>query len=190
MGAGLIGAFVHGPHPLQLQILDVLRGDLIQRAVIGGVIIAADHEPIAGIGIAQHGVGHRREILHFTRDHKTPRRRRNGRFRPATEWFARQPARSALLSGCHRTNGRLAWPPSTADSRPRAVEIEDERRDVDISLLAQAAGIAGRHGAFEKRNQVARWCGPPQLLMKSPPANAEALFRPLRSAPWQPAQLA
>ena len=56
----LIGAFVHGPHPLELQILYVLRGDLIERAVIGGVIVVANHQPIAGIGIAQHGVGYRR----------------------------------------------------------------------------------------------------------------------------------
>ena len=69
-GRGLVAvarAFLHGPTPHQTQIVDVLRGDLVQRAVVGGLVIAANHQPIAGIGIAQHGVGDRNVVLDFTR---------------------------------------------------------------------------------------------------------------------------
>ena len=143
-GSGLIGAFVHGPDPLQLQILHVLRGDLVQRAVIVGVIIVPDHQPVAGIGIAQHGVGDRRVVLHFAGDRQdlaawpepalprvrpaaSPARRLCRAGRPA------QPARAVVL---WRSSGwRPCWRPSAVGSRPRAVRIQNERGDVEIRLL-------------------------------------------------------
>ena len=73
-GRGLVAvarAFLHGPAPHQLQVVDVLRGDLIQRAVVAGLVVAPDHQPVAGIGIAQHGVGDRNVVLHFAR-HRDP----------------------------------------------------------------------------------------------------------------------
>ena len=66
--SGLIGAVRHRPHPLQLQILHVRRVDLVQSAVIVGVIIVTQHQPVAGIGILHHRVGEGRVILHRSRD--------------------------------------------------------------------------------------------------------------------------
>ena len=190
-GRRLIGSFIHGPHPLELEILHVLRRDLIQRAVIGGVIIVADHQPVAGIGIAQHGVGHRREILHFTGDYQTSRRRRNRRFGAATQRFACGSAvRGRCLPGGHRTDRDFAG------CRQRLISgtcapLKSRMNAVTLTYACspRLPGFPRRHGAFEKRNQFAG-VRSPQLLRKSPPANAEALLRPLRSAPWQPEQLA
>jgi hypothetical protein len=58
-------AFRHRPDPLQLQVFHVVAVDLIQRAVTRCVIIAPDHQPVAGVWIAQHRVRYRREILYF-----------------------------------------------------------------------------------------------------------------------------
>ena len=58
-------AFVHRPHPHELQILDVVAGDLRQRAVAPALVVAPRHQPVAGIRIAQHLVGHRYVVLHL-----------------------------------------------------------------------------------------------------------------------------
>ena len=60
----LIGAaIVHGPDPIQAQIFDVAGGDRLQRAVAVSLIVAPDHQPIAGIGMAQHLIGDRHVVL-------------------------------------------------------------------------------------------------------------------------------
>ncbi len=71
-------ALLHGPTPHQTQVVDVLRGDLVQRAVIGGLVVVANHQPVGGIGIAQHGVGDRNIVLDFAR-HRDSTRRLRGR---------------------------------------------------------------------------------------------------------------
>src|SRR5262249_16926881 len=48
-GRGLVRTVRHGPYPLQLQILHVGRRNLVQSAVVGGLVVAADHDPIIRI---------------------------------------------------------------------------------------------------------------------------------------------
>ena len=93
---GLIGALIHGPDPLKLQILHVRRGDLVQRAVVVGVIVVPDHQPVGRIGIAQHGVGDGSVVLHRARNRQT-----SGR-------WSRCPASAASARG--RSTARRARP--------------------------------------------------------------------------------
>ena len=65
----LVGAaLIHWRLPDQLQVLDVVAVDLVERAVIGGEVVAPDHQPVARIGLSEHGVGDRNEVRHFTGD--------------------------------------------------------------------------------------------------------------------------
>jgi hypothetical protein len=52
----------------ELQVLDVVGCDLLERAVVGCVIVATDHEPIAIILLAHHRVRYRHVVRNFTRD--------------------------------------------------------------------------------------------------------------------------
>ena len=65
-------AFLHRPHPRELQILHVGARDLVERAVAPALIVAAHHQPVAGIRIAQHRVGDRRVVLHLAGDRDAP----------------------------------------------------------------------------------------------------------------------
>ena len=58
----------HRPDPRELQILDVVARDLVQRAVAPRLIVAARHQPVARRRIAQHLVGDRHEVLDLARD--------------------------------------------------------------------------------------------------------------------------
>ncbi len=49
-------SFIDHTH-CELKLMHVVARDLIQRAVIPGLIVAANHQPIGRIGMAQHGVG-------------------------------------------------------------------------------------------------------------------------------------
>ena len=76
---GLVRAalFADRPDPGELQILDVVARDLVERAVAPALIVAARHQPVAGGRVAQHRVGHRDVVLHFAR-HGEPARHRSG----------------------------------------------------------------------------------------------------------------
>ena len=150
---GLVGAaFVHRPDPLQAQILDVVGGDLVERAVVRGVVVAPDHQPVAGIGIAQHRVGDRDVVLHFAGDGDAGGRRRRPVPRPAGGLLP--PAGGAPVPAARRRDGRAPGPVATeliatsvvARQRliagRRAVRLQDERGDVDVFLLAERARAA------------------------------------------------
>src|SRR5207249_1769677 len=59
------------------QILHVVARDLSERTVIGSMIIAADHQPVALIRIAQHRVGDGHEVWHLSRHCQAQWRRRS-----------------------------------------------------------------------------------------------------------------
>ena len=61
--------------PRELQVLHVGARDLVERAVAPALIVAAHHQPVARIGIAQHRVGDRRVVLHLAGDGEASRRR-------------------------------------------------------------------------------------------------------------------
>ena len=65
-------AFLHRPHPRELQILHVGARDFVERAVAPALIVAAHHQPVAGIRIAQHRVGDRHVVLHLAGDGDAP----------------------------------------------------------------------------------------------------------------------
>ena len=64
---GLVDAGLHGACPDQLQTLDVGLVDLIERTVAPGLIIAAMHQPIFGLGRSHHLVGHPDEVRYGSR---------------------------------------------------------------------------------------------------------------------------
>ena len=52
-GGGLVDARLHAPRPHQLQSLDIGLVDLLERALAIALVIAAHHDPVIGIGMAQ-----------------------------------------------------------------------------------------------------------------------------------------
>ena len=55
-------AFVHRPCPRQLQVLHVVPGDLVQRTVAPGRVVAPDHQPVVWRRSTEHLVGDRSEV--------------------------------------------------------------------------------------------------------------------------------
>ena len=103
----LIGAaFVHRPDPFQLQILHVVGGDLVQRAEIRRVVIAADHQPVGRIRIAQHRLGDRDEVLHFAVDRDADWRRGAATAAAASRRLSRRCG--AATAGLRRRRRRLS----------------------------------------------------------------------------------
>ena len=75
-GRRLIRArIVHRPHPGELQIVDVVAGDLIERAVAPPEIVAPEDQPVSGRRILQHLRRHRHVVLHFASDRDAAHRR-------------------------------------------------------------------------------------------------------------------
>ena len=64
---------VHRPHPLQLQVLHVGGGDLIQRAVAVAVIVPPEDEPVARRRVLQHLRRDGHVVLHLAGDRDTAR---------------------------------------------------------------------------------------------------------------------
>jgi hypothetical protein len=59
----LRSAVVHRPRPRELQLLDVLLVDLFERAVAPCAVGAPPVQPVAGRGIAEHGLRNRAEFF-------------------------------------------------------------------------------------------------------------------------------
>ena len=151
-------AVLHGPTPHQPQVVDVLRGDLIQRAEGVGLVIAPDHEPVGRIRIAQHGVGHRHIVLHFARDRDSARRLRFlfrllGLFRLSRWTVACLQIRRSLTrrdaANGHRRRGR-----ERLIARPCAIGIQNERCEVQIRIAGKS-GSARRHRGLHEVDQFA-----------------------------------
>ena len=181
-------AFRHRPHPRQLQIADVGAGDLLQRAVAPAVIVAAEHQPIAGIGFPQHLVGDRDEVLDPAGDRQPFAERRRG--------GARIAASAASLSGGRR-RGRLRRGTGGCGPRakrraerdgglrrqrlrpgPRAVRLQQVGDDIDHRVGARAAGIGRRHRRHQIRVQFGDRLVAP-LVQKVRAGQLRRLERPL-----------
>src|SRR5262249_10428734 len=68
-GCGLVRpALVHWMLPYELQILDVVLRDLVERTVVGCRIVAANHQPVAGVRLAEHRIGDGYEVLYLPRN--------------------------------------------------------------------------------------------------------------------------
>ncbi len=109
-----------------------------------GLVISPYHEPVARIRIAQQLIGDRDIVLHFARNSQPARWRDRSRHR-ARSWTARSDASDGNFRGCRHG----------AVTGQRAVRIQDEGRQVDVSFLAQAADLAWGHGLFDVGHQSA-----------------------------------
>ena len=158
-------ALVHGPHPLQLQLADVVPRDRVERAVAPGLVVPPHHQPVARIGIAQSLVGDRREVLHLARDRHAPRhgRRRRARVgppRPALgpRGYRRRRVRLTCRHVADRDGGgggqRLV-------AGGRAVRREQVCDDVEIGLLPEAARAVGGHRYPNPVEQLLRGAASP-----------------------------
>ena len=68
-GRGLVRPrIVHGPGPLQLQVLDVIARDLIERTVALSLIIAPEDEPVPGGGFLSISGSDRDVVLDLARN--------------------------------------------------------------------------------------------------------------------------
>ena len=197
---GLIRAFVHRPHPLELQAFYVLRGDLVQGAVIVGVIVVANHQPVVGIGITQHRVGDGRIVLDFSGDGQASGSSRNGRFGSSTKRLTGAPPRPPRPA---RPGAACASAPTRRDradadtgrSRHRqrawssAIRFENERSDVEICRFTQAAGISRWHRSLHETYEVAGGASAPAAHEQAA-RQLRRIVAASRSAPWHPAQFA
>src|SRR5207249_9722910 len=113
------------------QILHVVSIDLVERTVAGRVIVAPDHQPVGRVGIAQHRVGHAREVLDLTRDSDA-----FGLCRSAALSALSTTSTTAALSRLARCRCRCC----------RAVLLKNERDDVAVFLCAQSAWPLRGHG--------------------------------------------
>ena len=105
------------PDPRQPQVLHVVAGDLGERAVAPRLVVAARHQPVARRRIAQHLVGDRHVVLHFTTHGQAARRGRRAAAAggdriafgvDAAAARARAATRGSLSASASRTCGAAA----------------------------------------------------------------------------------
>ena len=168
---GLVRArIVHRPHPLQLQVLHVGRGDLIQRAVALALIVAAENQPVSRGRVLEHFGRDGNVVPHFARhgdaairftSTATARRRsraddRRGRRAAAT------PAAAATCCG----RRRLSRPDQQrADRRfdacrqrllsgASAVDLQQQGGHRECAFLTQRARVRWGHRLDERREKL------------------------------------
>ena len=171
-------ALVHRPDPLQLEVLSVVARDLRERAVARRVLIAPQHRPVTWRRIAQHLVGHGRQVLHLTANRESCRRRFLSPSSPLTcsrSLRTRAASCGRLRSGgwgsralswcCRRGGGCSSWSRSTnrdcggwgerGGSRSDFVELKDVGNDVDVGRFRQPVRVVRRHRGLNEPEQVA-----------------------------------
>ena len=145
------------PHPRQLQLADVAAVDPVEGAVAPRLVIAADHQPVARILIAQHSVGDRPEIgdLALHRDAALAqlfRRLARGR---GSRIHQRRGACGRLLGAGRGGYGDRGSGREPRAARRGAVGLQQIRHDVDVGRLAETVRLLGRHRAADAVVQVA-----------------------------------
>jgi hypothetical protein len=139
-----VGApLVHRPSPFELQILDVVGVDLLQRAETPSLIVAAEHEPIAICGMFQHGVGNRPVGRYLPGDAETALIGRSRRR------VCQCPELSGELAVGDIADLHIGGAGERLAARRRAIGFEQESHDVLIGLVAEAAALAQWHGCME-----------------------------------------
>jgi hypothetical protein len=180
-------AFRHRPHPRQLQIADVGAGDLLQRAVAPAVIVAAEHQPVAGIGLPQHLVADRDEVLDAAGDRQPLAERRRGgtRITAAATSLSGGRGRGRRRRGTGggpRAKRRAEGDGSLWRQRlrpgPRAVRLQQVGDDIGHRVGARAAGIGRRHRRHQIRVQFGNRLVAP-LVQKVRAGQLRRLERPL-----------
>ena len=170
-------AFAHAPAPDELQLLDVAGRDLRQRTVAPALIVAARHQPVAWILIAQHLVGDRHVVLHGARygEAQRPGICRGAPRPPPAPCASRRLSRASSCGGSAATSGRRRGCGCSGRrraggdranrhgsvggerrlARGRAVRLQDVRGDREILCRAQV--LSGRrHRRLDELEQILR----------------------------------
>ena len=156
---GVPSAFVHRPHPLQLEFADVFARNRGKRAVAPGLVVAPHHQPVARFRVAQQLVGDRREVVHLARDgqaarHGCRRRARVGSPRPALGRCGYR--RRGCFPGRHRADLDVGGRGQRLVPGRRAVRLQQVRDDVEISLVSEAARPIGGHREPDALDEILR----------------------------------
>ena len=200
---GLVRArVVDRPDPLQLQVLHVARRDLIQRAVAVAVVVAAEHQPVAGRRAFQHLGGDRDVVLHLAANGDAPircgaaatlasagacpqhRQRRAGAVgaRACSRCGCRRPRLFGQQCVHRRRNGGgqgllAGW---------RAVGLQQVRRHLQRAPFTQRAWIGRRHRLNEVGEQFVHRSWPP-FRSEVRPRESWRITRPAQVGRWHPA---
>ena len=152
------------------------RGDLGERAVAPGLVVAADHEPVAGIGMQQHLVGDRHVVLDFAGNGDASWS--GGTCRSASSgWASRLGSATRGASAAGSTRGRRRGGATRCDgtdhdvcvrrqrlsSGRRAIGLEDERGDCRVSVGSERARATRRHSGLDQREKFASRTAAPRV---------------------------
>ena len=113
-GIGWSGRPRHRPDPGQPQAPHVRGRDLVQRTVAPALIVPADHQPVSGIRVAEHGVGDRDVVLDLPLDREAAARGR----RRVGSLEGRCPGLFLALSGTATGSRSLDHRPGGGARRP------------------------------------------------------------------------
>ena len=164
-GRGLVGAgIIDGPAPLELQVLHVVAGDLVQRAVALALVVAAKDEPVRGGWIPQHGGRDRHVVFHFALHTDAARGGCAGTADDGGGAAATTGAFSdsgGSLAGGDGTDLHGCGGSQWLRTGLRAVALQDVRGDVEGRRFRERAGTGGRHGLQNVAEEFAHHFGAP-----------------------------
>ena len=160
--------FGHRPDPFQPQVLRIVPSDLVQRAVIGSVIVPANHEPVVRTWVAQHGIGNANIVLYLSGNSNPTRLA--GRAAAASALAASLTAvavriglRRCGFGGCclrlaggDGVNGHFGIRRQCLIAGTGSVGLKHERNDAQIFVLIQNPLTSGRHRELQERQQFSR----------------------------------
>ena len=145
-GVGFVRAraVVHRPYPGELELVHILLGDLIERAVAPAFVAAAHHQPVVRAGILQHLVGDWDEILDvaFEIEPRGLTRRSRGVAAAATCQARPRGSTRRDLTDRHGSRDVNAWAPAGAPFCRRMNATMRAHR-----LVCERARIVRRHRA-------------------------------------------
>ena len=138
---------VHRPDPCELQLVDVVAGDLIERAVAPPVIVAAEDEPVARRRILQHLRRHGDVVLHLAPDGDAA----HAQLAPPRPCPLPVPAPSAIERGPLPRLDAAAFTViavlivRSCDPAPPPIPLDDVRQHIQRHLFAERSRRLRRH---------------------------------------------
>ena len=144
----LVVALADGQHPGELQLVDVVARDPVQRTVAVAVARPPPAQPVAGRRVGEQRVGDRGQLArHLPVDE--PRRPPPRRLAPV--------GRAARLGHVRRiTDGDRGIGRQRRVAGPGAVRIEDVRDEVQVDPVGERSAQAGGHLVAHVREQLVR----------------------------------
>ena len=154
-GRRLVAAVPHRPHPGELQVGDVVTGNLVERAVPPSVVGPTVDQPVVRVGVPQHRVGDGHALRDGPEASRAPRRgarRRDGRRR-----------RSGIAP---RRRGDA---PQGHRPRRHPVLLQDVGDGARVFIRRERAPGARRHRHLHQLDQLVDGTGPPTRRGTSAP---------------------